>query len=131
MIRSAARAVLKPAQRRCRGQSGVALAGRLHQRIVPERRVVVQVLVALNQPEHALPEHVPERVFDPLRIARIGKRARHRLEQTQATLQLPEQRQSAVAGDRATVEIHFNTTPPERLEINLLRSTIWHRRTPR
>jgi hypothetical protein len=59
--------------------------------------VIVQILIALHQAEHPLAQHVGQRVLDALGIARIGKHARHSIEQPEPPLKLPQQQQAAIA----------------------------------
>ncbi|MDW8468637.1 MAG: hypothetical protein RML56_09215 [Burkholderiales bacterium] len=70
-------------------------------------------------------------MLDPLRVARIGKHSRHRIEQPQAMLEPAQQQQATVAGDIAAVEIYLDTATTKALKRDSLRRTIWHRRTPR
>lgn len=90
--RASAGAILQAAQRGRRGQRAVPIAGRLHQQIVPQRPVIVQILIALNQPEYALAQHVGKAVRDALGIARIGEHPGHRIDQSKAPIELANER---------------------------------------
>jgi len=102
--RGAARPVLKPAQRRRRGKRRIALAGRLYQHIVSQRRVIVQIFIALHQPKHPPAQHVDELVPDALGIARIGKHPRHRVDQ-------PRRRSSFLSSNSPP---SLDTSPPSK-----------------
>lgn len=64
-------------------------------------------------------------------IARIGEHTRYRIEKSDTTIELAHQQHTPVAGDLATVEIHFNAATLYRFKFDSLRSTIWHRRSLR
>jgi transposase len=121
--------ILQPAERGGRGQRLSAPNRGLHQHIVAQRLVVVQVFVAAAQPVQALRQQVAQTVADALRIARIGNRCSGRAAQAQVPIDLAQQQQPAVAAQVPTAKVGFNDTPAEVAEIDLVFRTLWHRQS--
>jgi hypothetical protein len=93
--------------------------------------VIVQILVAQAQCEHALLQHVGDAMGDAFAIAWITQHASGTLEQAQAPLQLPQQQHAAIAGHVSAAELGFDLAPLKRREMQRRRVTIWHWRNPR
>ena len=109
-------AVLQAAERRRRGQRLVATDGGLHQHIVAQRLVVVQVLVAAAQAVQALRQQVAQAVADALGVARIGDRSGRRAAQPQVLIDLAQQQQPAIAAQVPAAEVGLNDAPAKAPE---------------
>src|ERR1017187_5117136 len=98
----AIRAVFQSAERGTRSQWFDLLDGRLPDRVQPQGVVIVEVFVAVAQAVDALAQQRMLGMFNQRRVARIGQHLRHRPGQTQAAIQLAQQRQPAVTGHVTT-----------------------------
>jgi hypothetical protein len=78
--------VLQSAEGRGRGQGLIATHGGLHQHIVAQRLVVVQVFVAAAQPVQALCQQVAQAVADAFGVSRLADRRGRRAAQTQVSI---------------------------------------------
>ena len=103
---------------------------RLQRRIEPQLIVVVQVLVALAQTEHPLPQQLRGRMHNQIRIARIRQHLRRRFQQTELAFDLAQQQQACIRTDLATVETHLDAASSQCSKQVAFLGTIWHRRNP-
>ena len=101
---------------------------RLQRQIVAQLVVIVEIFVALAQSEHPLPQQLLRGVLHQTRVARIRQRLRHRLQQSESSLDLAQQQQSTIGTDIAAVKADVNFTPSELRKRHFGRGTIWHRR---
>jgi hypothetical protein len=122
-------AVLQAAEGRRRGQRLIATDGGLHQHIVAQRLVVVQILVAAAQAVQALRQQVTQGVADALGVARVGDRRCRRAAQTQVAIDLAQQQQPTITAQVAAAEVRIDDTPAEAAEIDLVLRTLWHRQS--
>lgn len=110
-----------------RGRLAALVQRRLQRRVQAQLIVVVQVFVALAQPEHPLPQQLLGRMHDQVRIARIRQHLRRRLEQTQLAFRLSQQ-QAGIGTDLAAVETHLDAPASQHSKQLSFLGTIWHRR---
>ena len=132
---AAAQGLLEPVQRRLAGQRRAVLAARLeladqcrHHRIMAQKVMIVEVLVAERQAEHALADQRLQAVLDQLgraRIAEAGRKARH---ETDRLVGGAEQQRTAIRGDRAAVESAHNPASIHRSEIERILDTLCRHR---
>jgi hypothetical protein len=121
--------VLQSAERRGRGQGLIATHGGLHQHIVAQRLVVVQILVAATQAVQALRQQVAQAVADAFGVSRVGNRRSGRAAKTQVPIDLAQQQQAAIAAQVPAAEVGFDDTPAEAAEIDPVLRTLWHRQS--
>jgi len=122
------RARFQPREGRRAGQFLDFAHRRLHQRIMAQYVVIVQVLIAAAQPVQPLGNQVAQRMGDPFRIARVAQRSGDRCRQADLPINLPYQQQTPVGTERTTREIRFDRAAPNAPKQHLLTGTIWHRR---
>ena len=77
----------------------------LHQRVVAQVLVVVEVLVAQGDAEDSLGQHVPLLVGDPRRVAWVGDDGVEPVDQSQVPVHLAQQQRTCVTGNAAAVEV--------------------------
>ena len=124
----ARRAILEPAQCR-RGRHRVLHPDRrLHQHVLAQRRVIVQVLVAAAHGVDALRQQIAKLVGDQQRVARIADRLRRGARQTQPLIGLAQQHHAPIAAQPTAVEIGLDHPSPDPPKNYLGLGTIWHRR---
>jgi len=121
--------VLQAAEGGRRGQGLIAAHRRLHQQIVAQCLVIVQVLVAAAQPVQTLREHLTQAMADALGVARIGNGRRGRAAQTQMLIDLAQQQQAAVAAQVSAAEVRLDDATTQAAEVDLVLRTLWHRRS--
>ena len=126
--RGAISAVLEPAQGRAGGRRLILAHRRLQRQVVAQPVVVVEVFVTLAQTEHPLSQQLLGGVLHQPRVARIRQHLRHRLQQSESSLDLPQQQQPAVGTDIATIKTDVNLASSELRKRHFGRGTIWHRR---
>jgi len=101
----------------------------LHQQVVSQRVVVVEIFVAAAQPVDALRQQVSQRVRDAPRIARIAQHRRSRATQPDALVGASQQQHTAIRADVAAIEVgldHASTKPSKTYR---LVATLWHRQS--
>ncbi len=88
--------------------------------------MVVEILVALGEPEDALTQELLLRVGDEGMMSVIGERPAEILDQAEAFLELTQQQQAGVAGDVASFErgLDFPTIKAGKKELAV--GTAWH-----
>ena len=79
-----------------------------HQRVVAKLVVIVQVLVAERDAEHALPDERGDRVLDEPRVPRVAKTSRNPPNQIQTSVGGAQQQPARVRRQRAAVELRHN-----------------------
>ena len=121
--------ILQAAERRGRGQGLVAPHGGLHQHIVAQRLVVVQVFVAAAQAVQALRQQIAQTVADALGVSRVGDRRSGRAAQAQVPIDLAQQQQPPIAAQVTAAEVGFDQAPAEAAELDLALRTLWHRQS--
>ena len=77
---------------------------RRKQRVVPQRRVVIQVLMAAGNSQHALPQQMLDCVLNQLRIAMVREARREPLQQAEALVNPPQKHHATVCSDVLGVE---------------------------
>jgi len=92
--------------------------------------VIVQILVAADQPEQTLGDEVAQRVGDAVGIPRVMQGISHSSCQADPAIDLANQHQAAVRAERAAFEIGFDHPAPETPKIQFIRGTLWHRHSP-
>ena len=133
-----ARRMLQPVQRAlARQRRGlIAIAIELAQkhaenRIAAQLVVVVEVLIAERQPQHALADQRLERVHGEERAATIIKASREPIGEADRLIRFAQQQSSRVRRDHAAVEIGHNTAPTGPSKLHLCQATLrLHRGLP-
>ena len=113
--------VLEPRQRRLRRQRLVLrqpVGDELEGRIVAQRVVIVAVLVAGEDAEHALAEHRRQRL-PAIRLG-IDQARRHALRELPTLIELPQRQQPRVAGHLTLRTLDNDRTILEKVELKLL-----------
>ncbi|GMV54622.1 MAG: hypothetical protein AMXMBFR6_04270 [Betaproteobacteria bacterium] len=100
----------------------------LHQRIVAQPIVVVQILVAAAQPVQALGDQVTQRMPDAFRSAWVAQCSSRCHRQADLAINLVYPHHASVGTDGTTAKVRFNHPPPKAPKQHLLLGTIWHRR---
>jgi hypothetical protein len=118
--------LLEPAERRVAGQGRVALQRGLPHQIMPQRPVVVEILIPLRDPVDTLPQQVDLPVRDVEGIARVGQRGVQSLEQTEPAVRLAQQEDSAIAGDVAALKVGLDFAAIEAWKSEFFLRTVWH-----
>jgi hypothetical protein len=102
------------------------------QRIVAERVVIVEVLVAKAEAEDSLPNEFLDAVLHPSTIPLIGEARRESTHDTRQAVCFSEQQCAAVRGHRPTVERRLDAASPDPLELQDTSGTLClHRASPR
>jgi hypothetical protein len=100
-------------------------------RIVAQRIVIVQILVAERQAEHALAHQRGDRVLDLPGIAAIVEAGGEPLDQADGLVGRPQQQRAGIRCDRAAVERAHNPTPRHGSEVQRILATLCrHRGVP-
>jgi len=131
--------VLEPIQRALTGQrmASIALPRSLRaqhvalarhqgeQRIVAQRLVIVQVLVAKRDPEHPLRHQLQNRVLRAPRRPPIAEAGAEPAQPARPLRHLPQQHQPpAVRRGQPCIEATHHPPPPQVLELELIGSTV-------
>jgi hypothetical protein len=85
-----------------------------HHRVVTKVVVVVQVLVAERDGEHALPDERGDRVLDEPRVSGVAKTSRKPPNHLQASIRGPQKQAASVRGQGAAVERRHHWTAFDR-----------------
>ena len=111
-------AVFEPAQRRlrCKVRAGQRQSVRrqLEHRIGAERIEVIAVLVAKADAQHPLTQHVRDPLAHLAGLATIRQALRESLHQAEPSLDLPQQDQATIRGNRSAVKAGYNLTRTKR-----------------
>ena len=133
--RRCGRRVLEPVQRRLAGERRTVgparrkLAGQhRHDRIVAERVVVDEILVAERETEDALADQGRDAVFGTGRVATITEASREPLDQPDRTIRGAQQQRSRVRSDRSAVEIRHDGPSRDRSKRQRLCATLCRHR---
>ncbi len=109
-------AQLQPVQRRLAGNRRAILTPRYelarqyrHHRIVPQFVVVVEILVAERDPEHALTHQGRDFVLDPFMTPLVVKARRKPVHHSDRSIGRSQQQCSCVGGDQPAIECRFHT----------------------
>ena len=102
---------LEPAQRGRAGQLGVPPRRRLQRRVAAQRVVVVEVLMAQEQGEQALPHDGKGGMDHAFAPPVVADRPGHGSRQAHAPVGLDEQRDAAVGGDLRARELGLDEAP--------------------
>jgi hypothetical protein len=97
---------------------------RRQQRIAPQVRVVIEVLIAQRQRVNALREKFLHAVIDEFGIAAIHKTTCQYAGDAQTRIDLPEQKRAAIAAELATGKISDDSALPKILEKELPGETL-------
>ena len=98
------------------------------ERIVPERVVIVEVLVAQRQAAEPLGEQVFERVVAVARVAPVGEGLDQRARHAQTAIHLAHQQRAAIAGEIAAGKIRDHLAGAEVLKEERLVVTVCWRK---
>jgi len=107
------------------------VAGGGQQRVQAETVVIVEVFITQRQPIEPLGQQLLERVIDKTLIAGIDKASRQRAGQTQAVINLAQEQDAAVAGERAAGKIGHDLTRTQVLKEHGLVTTVCPRSSGR
>ena len=119
-------AVLEPAQRRRARQHAVPLNGGLPRRIPAQRSVVVQILVSQRDAKHPLAQQIDQPMPAARRITIILEPRRHRRQQPELAIRLPQQQHTAIARDIPAGKFRLDPTPTAGWKPHPLLDTICH-----
>ena len=97
--------------------------------VIAQGVVVVEILVASDQPHYALGEEFLNAVLDESRVAVVRKTGSHPLGQPELNIGFPYQQEAAVRCDPTRIEISFDLTRKRGLELELLATTDCFHRT--
>ncbi|BCB73025.1 hypothetical protein HMEPL2_33760 [Vreelandella aquamarina] len=86
------------------GQHAIGIDGGLQSDVVTQRMVVVEILIAQRQAEHALSNQGFRSVLAALRVSRIAQSASYRARQPHLTIELTQQQDTAVGSDITAIE---------------------------
>ncbi len=121
--------MLQPVQRRLARELTARLVEHgSERRIVTQRVVVDQVLVAERNPEDALAQEIGHRVRDSVGDAEIAEALGQALAQAERLVRRPEQHHAAVRGDRAAVEGAHKFAPTRGSKSQLVLATLCRHR---
>jgi hypothetical protein len=98
----------------------------LHQHILAQSIMIVQILMTAAQPVDALGQQIAHRVYDPPWIARIAQYCCCRSRQTDALIGLLEQHHAPVTGQIPAAEIGLDHPTPQSPKFDLVSGTLWH-----
>ena len=101
-----------------------------HDGIVAQLIVVVEILVAQRQAEHALADQRRNRVLDLLGITRIAEAGRKAIDQTDRRVRRPEQQCTGIRRDQPAVERTHNPTSANGSEVERILATLCRHRGP-
>ena len=93
-----------------------------HQRVVTKLVVIIRILVAERNAEHALPDERGNGVLDEPRVSRVTKTSRNPANQAQTLVGGDQQQAARVGRQRAAVELATTDRPSTRP--NMLRSAL-------
>ncbi len=99
-------------------------------RIAAQIVVVVEVLIAERQAEHALPNQSLQRVDGEKPAATVGKARGEPFGQPDRVVRLAKQQSPRVRGDQTAVEIRHHTPPAGASKLHLCRATPPRHRDP-
>jgi hypothetical protein len=116
----------EPAQRRTAAERLVALHRALPGQIVPQRIVVIEILVAQREAVDALTQQIDLLMGDQIRMARIGQRRIQRAGQPEASIGLAQKHHATVAGDLPALETRLDFAPIEAWKNKQFVITLWH-----
>jgi hypothetical protein len=131
-------AQFQPVQGALAGHRRAVLAPRLqltgqygHHRVVAQRVVVVQILIAHSQGEHPLAHQGGDLVLNPLRLAGVPEATRQPVDQTDRPIRRPQQQSPGVRRHHPTVEAGHHLTAFDTCKLELFRVTLCrHRGVP-
>jgi hypothetical protein len=95
--------------------------------IVPQSRVVVEILVAQRLGVNALPQQLLHRMVDPARVAAIGKASRQRAGHAQAVIDLAQEQHPTVTRQRSRAETAFHFARSQLLKQECLLLAVWRK----
>ena len=126
------RRVLEPADRRLRGEVSAALGaatnGHFQRRIVAQRIVINTVLVAAAEAEHAGCDDLGQLMFDARRIAPIGQRCGHAVDDANLLLGRAQQQHARIQRLIAAIEINCELLAANRWQVEGKRRSVDHGR---
>ena len=132
---AAAQGLLEPVQRRLAGERRAVLAARLeladqrrHHRIMAQKIMIVEVLVAERQAEHALADQRHQAVLDQLGRTGVAETGRKAFDEPDRLVGGAEQQRTAIRGDRAAVKGAHNPTTFDGSEIERILPTLCRHR---
>ena len=125
------RAVLQTVHRALAGQRRAVPAPALQlvreqrqNRIVAQRVVVVDVLVAQRKPDDALAHKAPKRTLDILRRAAVVETARNPADQIDGPIGLAQQKGPGIRTDQTAIKGRNNTAAFKALELKRIGNTL-------
>ena len=102
-----------------------------HGGIVAQLIVVVEILVAQRQAEHALADQRRNRVLDLLTVTAVPETGSKAIDQTDRLVRRPEQQRTGIRRDQPAVERTHNPTPANGSEVEQILATLCrHRGAP-
>jgi hypothetical protein len=130
-------AQFQPVQRRLAGHWRAVPAPRLkltrqhrHHRVIPQLVVVVQVLVAERQAEHALADQRAHRMLDQHRRTRIAEAGREPIDQPDCSVRGAQQQRTGIRRDRPTIKRRDHAAPCDACKSKQIRATLCRHRGP-
>ncbi len=98
------------------------------QRIVAQLFVVVQVFVAQRQTDHALRDHLPQRVLNQRRIPPVDEALGEAAQQIDAAVHLAQQQHAAVAGQPVGGKLGYHLARKMGCKLEAFLSTLCHQK---
>ena len=92
--------------------------------------MIVEVFITAAESVKPLGNQVAQRMRNAVRIAGIMENLGDRFGQADALVELPQQHQSTIGTDGATLKIRLDHSSPQASKIHQIRGTIWHRHSP-
>ena len=120
---------LQATQRGRTGQRIDPTHGSLHQQIVSQRIVIVQVFVAAAQSIDTLCQQVSQTVRDACRIARVTERSRRCTAQPDRLINPTQQQHATVRADVPAFKVGLDHTTPNPPQFHRPIGTLWHRQS--
>ena len=97
-----------------------------HQRIVPQLVVIVEIFVALGNPNDPLTQHRSLLVNHISRITRIGDAVVNCVDQTKPLIDLLKKQRTCIARQFTTIKIGDDGTPSDSSKIKRFCGTLCH-----
>jgi hypothetical protein len=98
----------------------------LHQHILAQPIVIVQILMTAAQAIDALCQQISHRVHDSARVTRIAQHRCRGAREPNTLIDLLEQHHAPVAGKIPTAEIGLDQPPTQLPKSNPIFGTLWH-----
>jgi hypothetical protein len=99
----------------------------LHEQIVAQSIMIIQIFVATTKRVYALGQQVAQPVLDTTSNAPVIQRSRRCAAQADTFIDLAKQQQTAIRTQVAPAKIRANYAPSHTPKLNRFFGTLWHR----